>query len=57
MMHMGNAIAIPHALIVLLNGIMYVDNQFTEVPLQECFADIMSQHVSNRNICIFLREI
>ena len=56
MMYMGNAIAIPHALIALLNGIMYVDSQFTDIPLQECFADIMSQHVSNRNICIDFQD-
>ena len=56
MHYMGNAIAIPHALIAVLNGIMYIDGDILNLTVQECFAAIMGEHVTKSNIQIVIEQ-
>ena len=49
---LGNAIAVPHALIALLNCLNCIRDQWTLGRAQEIFADIMSQAIKAPDVCI-----
>lgn len=52
----GNAISIPHALIAILNGMMYLEATHVDVPIQEIFADIVGKPVNARNIVFHFED-
>lgn len=56
MLYLGNAIAIPHALIALLNGLLYVDQGSKALPIQDTFAEIMGGHITKQNIRIDFKD-
>lgn len=53
---MGNAIAIPHALIGLLNAVSYLRPLWHGDNIQLTFASVCSEHLSKDNIAIFAED-
>ena len=56
MHYLGNAIAIPHALIALLNGLLFVDQGSKALPIHDTFAAIFGGHVTKHDVHIDFKD-